>query len=74
MTKANINDREGTKCLLRGKNVCSVKKIWADMGYQGKRLKEFVKLYDKNLECCGLSNEDKNKKRARYSSFSITPG
>lgn len=48
ITRANINDREGAKYLFRGKRVSSI--IWADMGYQGKKLREFARALNKDLE------------------------
>jgi len=30
--------------------VSSIKKIWADMGYQGKKLREFARALNKDLE------------------------
>lgn len=50
ITQANLNDREGAKYLFRGKRVASIKKIWADMGYQGEKLKTFAHSLNKDLE------------------------
>ena len=45
-----MNDRDGVKHLIKGKEASTVKKIWADMGYRGKKLKEFISSYGKDLE------------------------
>ncbi|MCH9625210.1 MAG: hypothetical protein S4CHLAM123_03800 [Chlamydiales bacterium] len=50
ITQANVNDREGAKHLFRGKRAASIKKIWADMGYQGPKLRDVAKSYNKDLE------------------------
>ena len=45
-----MNDREGATRLVKGKSSKRVKKIWADMGYRGKQLKDFMKIKGKDLE------------------------
>lgn len=45
-----MNDREGAIHLIKGKAIKQVKKIWADMGYRGKQLKELMKNKSKDLE------------------------
>ncbi|WP_447933253.1 IS5 family transposase [Wolbachia endosymbiont of Dactylopius coccus] len=43
---ANENDRDGVKIALDNmrKKYTNVRKMWADMGYQGKELKDYVKI------------------------------
>jgi transposase len=45
-----MNDREGATHLIKGKASKKVKKIWADMGYRGKQLKDFMRIKGKDLE------------------------
>ena len=45
-----MHDREGAKYLIKGKASKLVKKIWADMAYRGKCLKDLMKVYGKDLE------------------------
>jgi putative transposase len=45
-----MNDREGATHLVKGKAGKRVKKIWADMGYRGKQLRDFMKMKRKDLE------------------------
>lgn len=46
MGAANENDRDGVKIALDNmrKKYTNVRKMWADMGYQGKELKDYVKI------------------------------
>lgn len=50
ISAANINDRDGAKYLIKGKESKSVKMLWADMGYRGKHFKDFVENHGKQLE------------------------
>lgn len=45
-----MNDREGATHLIKGKASKKVKKIWADMGYRGKQLRDLMKMKGKDLE------------------------
>lgn len=47
-----LQDQQIRGCLIKGKAKASkkVKKIWADMGYRGKQLKELMRTKGKDLE------------------------
>jgi transposase len=50
ITSGNISDKKGLQSLVRRKSLKSVKKIWADAGYQGSALKSYSEKYGKHLE------------------------
>lgn len=50
VTSAAISDQKGCVRLLKSKRLSTVKKIWADSGYQGEHLKTIAQKKGKDLE------------------------
>jgi len=50
VTAANLSDQQGLYLLLDTFRFSSVKKIWADMGFQGQEAKEYASRHGCNLE------------------------